>query len=510
MSKFVTDFNSISLKDKFTELYESIDRENQARIIASRFVNLASKLEAGNPTDSFFIDRIKLMEASAKDLKVYDWMPSIKKFINETNDFLSKNQISILLESVKFDLKLDRNSKFYEKAISKIEECADSENPVFSVVETLENETWIPLVKKLYEYCSKEKGNITGKNPNFSVSKIYSPVEILDENSYVFYAGNRLLKVNESELEFHNSIVSDDFNSLVRIVESSKISDNKIRLYPNTNSILEVEISESGNKLSLNGKVLESSALENTLLTGGFVRYGEIAKISLFEMAASKGSEIKEIDLGYSVKSSVFEGLSVNIFNLNDKIYVHKINKAMKENSLVEASSAQDAVEMVKSFMGYDISESLKDLLESERNEMERREREISKVKSRIKYIIEKLSQVESLESELGKSEKIDEAKAILQAELKEQNEILEGVSMPYNPSTAPLPSSGNTKLSSKSDLKAGKEYTVNGKTGYIFVGFSGGSYVFSHKNETDPTPIHMNNMEVEDSISKGIITECY
>jgi hypothetical protein len=246
------------------------------------------------------------------------------------------------------------------------------------------------------------------------------------------------------------------------------------------------------------------------MLASGFLKYTEKDKVAKIMHAISEGNNIKELDFGYRVTSSVFEGVSINVFTLNENIYIQKINRGMKENSLVEASSAQDAVETVKSFMGYDISESLKDLLESERNEMEKREREISRVKNRIKYIIEKLSQVESLESELGKSEKIDEAKAILQAELKEQNEVLEGVSMPYNPSTAPLPSSGNTKLSSKSDLKAGKEYAVNGKTGYIFVGFSGGSYVFSHKNESDPTPIHMNNMEVEDSISKGIITECY
>jgi hypothetical protein len=41
----------------------------------------------------------------------------------------------------------------------------------------------------------------------------------------------------------------------------------------------------------------------------------------------SEGNNIKELDFGYRVNSSLFEGVSVNVFNLNENIYIQKINK---------------------------------------------------------------------------------------------------------------------------------------------------------------------------------------
>jgi hypothetical protein len=478
-------------------------------------MGLSNSIESSNKSttdsDSYFVERLRLMESSVKELNAYSWMPQVKKFINETNQFLQENQLHILVETVILDLKRDRNSKFYGSAISKLTECVNSENPVFSIVEKMESDIWIPLVKKLYEYCSTQKGDITGINPNFTVTKIYSPVEVVNESSYVFHSSGKNLIVTDNNIEITNVPVSSDFSSLVSIIESSKISENQIRMYPNVNSVLDITIGEES-KVTLNGKLVESSDLENILLTTGFVKYGDKSRISLMEMAFSRGSEIKEIDFGYSIKSSLFEGVSANVFTINNKIFVQKINKTMNDNSLIECSSATDAVQLVKEFMNYDITDSVKALIENEKSLEEKKTAELSKIQSRIKFIIEKLASIEHMENSKGSSAAINEAKALLNSELNIQNTILksiqEGVETPFEPSSSASAEPSMVKISTVEDLVAGKGYTVDGQGGYIFQGFTGDSYIFNQKDETNPTPIHMNRNEIESAISSGKITK--
>lgn len=424
MSKFLTQFNSISLKDKFSELYENINRDNQARIIANKYINFSAKIESLPNSDSYFVDRIHLLESSIKELKAYDWMPNVGKFITETSQYLKQNEFSILVESIKHDLKLEKNTKFYGTTINKLQECLESQNPVFFVLENMKNHTWIPLIKRLYEYCNEIKGNVIGADPRFTLNKIYSPVETINENAYVFYSSNRLFKFENNKIEPYNSTVSNDFDSLVRITESSKISTNQITFYPNYNSILDISFGET-TSVKLNNTLIESDQLENILLTGGYVKYGDINKMSLYEMAIDKGNKIKEIDFGYCVKSSVFEGLCVNVFNCDGKVYLQKVNKSMKENSLIECSSASEAITIVKEFMDYDITKSIVDLVKTEQQELNRKNAEIEKINSRIKYILEKISDIEVMEENQGTSEYLTEAKTLLNQELNTQKQLI-------------------------------------------------------------------------------------
>jgi hypothetical protein len=188
----------------------------------------------------------------------------------------------------------------------------------------------------------------------------------------------------------------------------------------------------------------------------------------------------------------------------------------MKENSIVEASSANEAVEMVKDFMNYDITESLSHLVENEKAEISRKNAELGKVESRIKFIIEKLADIDAAERNLGKSEFIDQAKQLLESQIKEQNvilaklkgEVVEGVETPFLPKAGETAVPGTMPIQSVADLDPGKEYTVKGVAGYVFQGNTGGAHMFIQKDlETNAQPLHMTEIEVTDAIKSGQIT---
>ena len=554
MSQLKSKFDSASLKVKFSELLESIDRNNTSKMIVERYYGKLASLEIAEGTitakdayaellgkgveqnqarhlatastlseakttiaDSYLLGRVAILESAIKELKAYSWMPQVKTFITEGEDFIKSNQTYILIESVIRDLEVDRNKSYYTKAITALREASNSENPVFAVVDTMESEVWIPLVKRLYEYCNTQKGAINGQNPNFKVSKIYSPVEAIDENTFTFASSGKFLVVSEDgAITESTNPASDDFTSLVRLAESAKFTNNTMRVYPNPNSVLDIAFGEE-TKVSLNGKLVESSNITSQLMASGIVRMNEQEKLAMIGRAINEGSKIKEIDFAYKVTSSIFEGLSATIFNTNDRIFIQKVNKGMQENSIVEAANATEAVDIVKTFMNYDISESLNHLLENEKAEVERKTAELNKVESRVKFIIEKLADIEAAEKTLGKSEFIDQAKSLLESQLKEQNdalsklkgEIVEAAADTFDPATAELPTSGDTKLTSCKDLVAGQEYTVKGTTGYVFQGEADGSYMFNQKDlETSAQPIHIKESEVEELISAGEITQ--
>jgi len=530
MSKLKNTFSSELLKSKFSELLESIDRNNTSKMIVEKFYGSLSSLEVSEGTvaakdaysdlvakgisasrantvvtssilneaktstaDSFLLGRIEILESAVKELKAYSWMPQIGKFIEETNESLNSNRTFILIESVMRDLEVDKNRSYYTKAINLLRESSNAENPVYSVLETMESEQWIPLVKRLYEYCNTLKGSITGVNPNFKVSKIYSPVEAIDENTFVFHSSNKMLEVKDGSITESEITPSDDFKALVSIAANAKFGVNEMRLYPNNSSVLDIRFGEE-TKVFINNKIVESSSVETQLITSGFVNFSDKSKLATISRAISEGSKIKEIDFGYTVNSSVFEGLSATVFTLNDKIYIQKVNKGMKENSLVEATSGNEAVQIVKDFMNYDITESVKALVESENTESKRKNAEIERVENRIKFILEKIQDVQASERVIGKSEIIDKAKELLETQLKEQNSILETIK--------------NTAVNEATSLTVGGEYTVKGNPGYIYQGVTDGIHIFNSKSETDPTPLHMKEEEFNAAVEAGEISK--
>jgi hypothetical protein len=552
MSQLKQKFDSASLKAKFTELLESIDRNNTSKLIVERYYGKLASLEIAEGTisakdayaelvgkgveqnqarhisttstlseaktqiaDSYLLSRITILESAMKELKAYDWMPQIKSFITEGKAFISSNQTYILIESVIRDLELDRNRAYYDKAITKLRESSNSENPVFAVVENLESEVWVPLVKRLYEYCKTQKGEVNGQNPNFKVSKIYSPVEAIDENTFSFFSNGKVLEVSNDTISESTATPTDEFKSLVRLTEGAKFGANQMRVYPSVNSVLDITFGEE-TKVSLNGKLVESATLPTHLLTSGIVKYSEQDKLAMIQRAINEGSKIKDIDFGYSVTSSIFEGLSVSIYTLNERIFVQRVNKGMKENSIVEATSATEAVKLVKDFMNYDISESLSHLVENEKAESIRKTDELNKIESRVKFIIEKLSDIEAAEKTLGKSEFIDQAKELLESQLKEQNtilsklkgEIVEAAADTFEPKVGMTTPAGTTPVTSKESLVAGQDYTVGGVV-YVLQGDADGNWIFNQKDlETSNPPLHMKDSEVETAIANGEITQ--
>jgi hypothetical protein len=540
MSNFKKSLDSQILKEKFSNLLSKLDRVNTSRMIIERhYANLSSlEIAEGKITatdayaelkgigveqnkarhmvtastlnekktvnaDQYLLQRVAILETACKDLRAYDWMKPVGEFIKETQEFLKRNELSILIERIIFDLEMDRNANYYKKAIDKLVESSSSENPIFFIIENLESEKWIPLVKKLYEYAEKSKGSVNGHNPNFTVSRIYSPVEFVQESEkYAFFVDGKLFETDGNLIEESASSVSESFKKLVKITETANFSNKMLRLYPNANSIIDVSFDGETPKVMINNKVVESSTIESQLMAGGYIKYYETGKIAEIMHAITEGRNIKELDFGYRVTSKVFEGLTANIFNINENVYIQKINKGMKENSLVLAESAENAVEIVKEFMNYDISGSITHLLETEKSESELRSKEIAKIEGRIKFLMESRENLERVAKLNGveNTEKIKSAITLLESQLEDQTAELKKVT-------------GTGEITKEESVNEdhcvpGKEYKIKDEAGWVYQGETDGVHIFNN-DKGGKQPMTYDEAQWKAAHETGEITEC-
>ena len=490
---------TVTAKDAYDELRGIGVEQNRARHMATASTINEGKNTVSNP---YLLQRIAILEATIKDLKVYDWMKPVGTFINETKEFLKRNELAILIERFTYDLEMDKNAGYYKKAIVKLAEAAEAENPVFFIPENLENEKWIPLVKRLVEHCENLKGSTNGHNPNFKVNRIYSPVEFVNENeTYAFYSNGKVFETNGSTITESEAPVTESFKKLVRITESAKFANKMLRLYPNPNSVIDIDFTNESASVLINNKLVESSNVESHLIAGGYIKYNEVEKSAQISHAIAEGRNIKELDFGYRITSNLFEGVSVNVFNINENVYIQKINPSMKENSFILAESAEDAVRIVKEFMNYDISGSLNHLLETESSEKELRSKEIAKIESRIKFLTESIENLDRVSKLNGveNTSKIKTAKELLESQITEQTAILNKLGNTTTDTTA---------VTITESCKPGKEYKIGGEAGWIYQGVADGLHIFNNeKGGLDPK--NYTDEDFAKAHEAGEITEC-
>jgi hypothetical protein len=195
---------------------------------------------------------------------------------------------------------------------------------------------------------------------------------------------------------------------------------------------------------------------------------------------------LTEIDFGKKIVSRIYEGVEANIFKLEDKVYVHRVNPSMRKNELFEGNGNQ-AVNLVKEFLGFDISESMIDLLENEDKLlviMKNDKADINNNLSLVESEMNKISKAIEQNPELSESVEIQEAQEILKIEasnLKNKwNQInveIERLEKGYKKSIV-NESEGyaiNTDVKIKRNGETGKVVGVNGNSKTYTVMFENG-----------------------------------
>ena len=435
-------------------------------------------------------------EAFISDFSNYAWDSSVKAVVNRVTESCNTLRPEIEASKALYQIANAGSSDFYSPVKESISKWLVSEGKsVAALSRDLRVWSFNPIVKNLINTLTVlesngSKMNIPTINGNSEVKKIYSPV-LVEGNKTIFGIGKTLFEgSSEGVRKLSNrdiSIMDKDFLGLLETFysEAVKTDERGIHVYAGDTRISIVNENDE-TKIYLNNDL------------ANFADYNQLAKLISFRISRGLGTneskvisdiirlyenfdKIVELDFAKSVISKVYEGASVSLIKWDGKIFLQRVNEAMRENSLFAVNGSQ-AVNMVREFLKYDISEGLTEFLDGEKRVKSIMFNDRKKVIENISIVESEMQKIESLvaTNPLYKgSKQLSDAYSLLEKELQ----VLKSKWSTIN---AELDSIENNSISINDDLLEDSKFTVgdyvkvkeNGNTGKIIsVDTTSGSY---------------------------------
>lgn len=461
-------------------------------------------------------------EAFISDFSNYAWDASVKAVVNRVTESCNTLRPEIEASKALYQIANAGSSDFYSPVKESISKWLVSEGKsVAALSRDLRVWSFNPIVKNLINTLTvlesnSSKMHIPTINGNSEVKKIYSPV-LVEGNKTIFGIGKTLFEgSSEGVRKLSNrdiSIMDKDFLGLLETFysEAVKTDERGIHVYAGDTRISIVSENDE-TKIYLNKDL------------ANFADYNQLAKLISFRISRGLGTneskvisdvirlyenfdKVVELDFAKSVVSKVYEGASVSLIKWNGKIFLQRVNEAMRENSLFAVNGSQ-AVNIVKDFLKYDISEGLTEFLDGEKRIKSIMFNDRKKVIGNISVVESEMQKIESLvaTNPLYKgSKQLSDAYSLLEKELQ----VLKSKWSTIN---AELDSIENNSIEINDDLLEDSKFTVgdyvkvkeNGNTGKIIsVDTTSGSYtVLLDSGKTGDFGVE-DIVDLEDSFNK-------
>lgn len=300
------------------------------------------------------------------ELNQYSWIDKITEVVNEITTALNENVVSIMLNEAYTRLKSSNQSSYYVNAITDIKEMLElTESELREQgVYKLAPHSWISEVKSVVSQINYVNRDLN-ENSSHTIVKKFSPI-IEHDGGYVFNLHGRSYKVKDNEISaIDPKQLAAQYLTLIAVEENFKFSHNKMTFYKGKH-VYEINLNEGKKTVTLDGRELlfgESAQLKNLLMSTAHFGINEMHTMDMVVAAYENADKFVELDFVQSIMPRNARGVVANIMRIGENVYLNKINTSMKINEFSKIENATKAVEIVKEFVGYDISSSVEDLL---------------------------------------------------------------------------------------------------------------------------------------------------
>ena len=342
------------------------------KILCENYVNIINNKK---------VPEYLVAENFISDFSNFSWDSSVKSVVNRITESCNMLRPEIEVSKALYQIENTVSSEFYNPVKESISKWLVSESKSIPAL-SKELRVWSfnPVVKNLIHNLTlletnDSRMNIPSINGNSEIRKIYSPV-LVENNKTIFGIGKTLFEgSSEGIRKLSNRDVANMDREFLNLLETFysegvKVDESGISIYAGDTRISIVEEKEE-TKIYLNNDLAR------------FGDYNQLAKIISLKVSRGLGTnesklisdtirlyenfdKIVDLDFAKSVVSKVYEGASVSLIKWNGKMYLQKVNEAMRENSLFSVNGSQ-AANIVRDFLQYDISEGLTEFLDGER-----------------------------------------------------------------------------------------------------------------------------------------------
>lgn len=333
-------------------------------------------------------------------------------------------------------------SNLYESLVGAL---IGEENTRQALKEVLLENSWNRDAKEILgSIVSEEKaeqGKVDEKiyeNSNCSLRKNISPCIIDGENKVFWLHGKNYIYNGKSIIE---ASVSDRRykNVLEGLVLFDYDRDQDRLVYSGKKNMM-LEYNCITDEFTMTGveNLDEMSLLDihEALRTSGMFDRENIADCEKLVKFYESKDLLRDMDIVTTVQNNKIKGLYVSIINVEEGIYVNKVNLTFNINEMVFCKTAKEACKEIKDFMRYDATTIFEEKLKEEGDKAVILESKRNEIKDTLAFLSEKRAQIVAAIQETDNNEQLKEALALVEGEVRKfekklQESYLEAPSCP-------------------------------------------------------------------------------
>lgn len=374
-----------------------------------------------------------LIESMISELENFSWEKNAKDALLNLKKTYESNRKEIEVAKAIEEINRSGGRDLFSSIVESMRSWLSSENRVSEkLMRDLKKWSFNPIVRSLVEKITHFEGNNSNKfsinvnSENCDIRSIIAPT-LVSENNSVFVTSDRFFRATEKGISVMEraeaaKLPAKFLKSVLALNNPSvKVNESGLDMFIGKNKLSVIFENDTETKsVYLNGKRISEDKLGFVLsmeLRNSFSSSAKIVEQATEVVEAA--NYLSEIDFGKKIVSKIYEGVEANVFKFGQKVFVHKVNPAMKKNELLEGNGTQ-AVNIVKEFLGFDISESMTDVLENEQRVLAIMKNDKESIKKNLSIVENEMSKIaKAIESNpnISESQEIKEAQAMLQKE---------------------------------------------------------------------------------------------
>lgn len=394
---------------------------------------MEEKIKAGYKIDDTLVNPVlkyTVTESLYAALTQFDWLMPVADFRNMIAESFVADKWSYV--AAKFANSLAGQSSnpsyanLYEGLVNVL---IDEENVRLALKDVLLENSWNADAKSLLSSIvaeeKAEQGEINTslyENSNCSVRKTFSPI-IIDENKKVFHLNGKNYIFDGKTLE-EATVTDQKYNNVLEGLSVLKYEADKDRLvyYGKNNMVLEYNCQTD--ELSLTGvdNINEMSILDinETLKRCGIFDRETIGNCEKIVKFFESKDILYELDTPVTtVQSDKFAGVFVTVINVQEGVYVNKVNVALGINEMVHYNTAKEACDAIRDFMKYDATAILSEKLQAEGIKNAVIESKRNEIKETLSFLSEKRAELIAGLQETNNNKQIKDALELVEGEIR-------------------------------------------------------------------------------------------
>ena len=401
--------------------------EESLKVFPMRFKNEETEViseEIENSVNPML--KFNIAKSLHSKLAFADWLNPIKELRSYINGAYEDTKWSFRVTEAIARTQTQKG-KMYEGLVNDLEslltESSDSIKSKFSAIAA--KNPWSMDCKSILNEMKAEDNKATA-NGGGTISTILSPV-LESEKGLTFHLHGKNYNFDGKTITETEVKDSRFFDILEGLGMFKNMNNTLVTFGEGNDRTLEYNLTEGtiklGTKDLTNASIIE---VKESLMALNFFGYRNQWKIDKVCKFFESVDLLAEMDNFTNITSNEYKNLSLTMINVNEGVYVNKVNSAMHINEMVFVSSATETVKLVKEFINYDASPILSEKLISENNEIAKIEKSRSDISDKISFLEEKKAKVKEAINKLGETEELTEAMNLLEEEISKFEKSLQ------------------------------------------------------------------------------------